>query len=130
MATCLMFIPVAALVPPPASADDAPQAQLRDYPYTATGGRRKSINPDAIRPPVGSPSQNLVAPQKSTDRASAIPDPQNAIQRMLRARELSFAPAQRLDHDPRAANYGMDLSAIKLRMSRDSVVLRAHFSFN
>jgi len=48
---------------------------------------------------------------------------------MLQARELSFVP-RRLDQDPRATNGNVDLSAIKLRVSRDSVMLRAQFTFN
>ncbi|MEO8136810.1 MAG: hypothetical protein ABI831_22900 [Betaproteobacteria bacterium] len=121
---------VAILAPAGAAAADEAPTTLRSYPYSATpGGRLKNLNPDAMGPAVGSHSQNLIELQKTAERPSLIPDPQNSLERMLRARELSFVPGRRLDQDPRAAA-NLDLAAIKLRVSRDSVILRAQFTFN
>lgn len=120
----------ALVFPGAAIADDAAATPLRTYPFTPVAvGRTKSINPEGMHPPVGAPSQNFTGPEKSAEHRSLIPDPQNSIARMLQARELSFAP-KKLEQDPRATNSNVDLSAIKLRVSRDSVMLRAQFTFN
>ena len=119
---------------PAAAQDVAPRAEMR--PLASSVGammaadNRKSIGGDASVPSINAPVLNPISPD-ARNQSLSITERRGAIEQMLQSHEFSFGHRQRsLASKDAAKSTGVDLDRVKLRVSRDSVVIKAQFTFN
>lgn len=113
----------------------ATSSAVRPYSYSAAAASAaKRAHPEWGRSTSEPITQNVTAPEpRGGNRASTVPDWRTSIEQMLQAREFSFSPSHfrpaGKPTDIRASGYA-DLTGVKLRISRDAVIIRAQFTFN
>jgi hypothetical protein len=124
-------IVVAAVAVPCCAQDRAPNLIAGAYPYAA-GVVSKAQHTETGIKNLSAPVLKVIAPDPPAP-AIALPDHRSAIDQMMESHEFTFG------RNRRAANYagtrppaagGLDLDAVKLRVSRDKVILKAEWTFN
>lgn len=116
-------------------AEDAPRLDAQPYSIRPPVLERqsKSVRVEAEPAPIGAPVLNTRAPETAkSSQALALGDGRGAIGQMLESREFTIGnPRSRSRELKDAGTYnGVDLDRVKLRISRDKVLVRAEFSFN
>jgi hypothetical protein len=117
------------------AADEGARSAVRPYSYGAyvPGNSRSAIVEPGLQA-IGAPVLNTIAPE-STNVLPAIVNAQRrgAIDQMLQSHELRFGTSRSralgLKDTPNPAG-GVDLDAIRVRISRNKVLIRAQFTFN
>jgi hypothetical protein len=93
----------------------------------------KSVRIDSSTPNTGVSAMNTAASDTSkTTESTLLPERRGSVQDMLQSHEFTFAnPRKRaLNLKDGSTSNGLDLDAVKLRLSRDKVLVRVEFSFN
>ena len=120
-----------ACIGPCAAEDRAPNQIPGAYPY-ASGLVAKAQHVEVGVKNLSTPVLKVIAPDPPSP-AIALPERRSAIDQMMESHEFTFG------RNRRAANYagsrppagtGLDLDAVKLRVSRDKVLLKAEWTFN
>ncbi|MBK7471636.1 MAG: hypothetical protein IPI73_14490 [Betaproteobacteria bacterium] len=118
-----------------ALAEDAPRLDARSYIRQPPPLERqiKSVRVEAEPAPVGAPVLNTRAPATAKSaQALALGNGRGTIGQMLQSREFIIGNPRSRSRELRdAGTYnGIDLDRVKLRISRDKVLVGAEFSFN
>jgi hypothetical protein len=93
----------------------------------------KSVRTDSSLQSINAPVFNVIAPDSPrTSSALAFPERRSAVAEMLQAHEFNLGSLGRHSrglNDSSAVN-GLGMDSVKLRISRNKVLLRVRFSFN
>ncbi len=129
--TAMIGVALAVVVAPCRAEDRAPNLIPGAYPYAASVVAKAQHAETGIKN-LSAPVLKVIAPDPPAP-AIALPDRRSAVDQMMESHEFTFG------RNRRAANYagsrppagsGMDLDAVKLRVSRDKVLLKAEWTFN
>jgi hypothetical protein len=127
-----LTLAVAALAAPCCAQDHAPNLIPGAYPYAASVVAKAQHGDSGMKNLSAAPVLKVIAPDPPSP-AMALPDRRSTIDQMMESHEFTFG------RNRRAANYagsrpsagtGLDLDAVKLRVSRDKVLLKAEWTFN
>jgi len=102
------------------------------YPYAASVlASPKPIRAETDRKNLNDPVLTSIAPDTHGPSSISLPERRTAIDHMLQSHEFTFpAGGSRYSGSRPPSGTNMDLDAIKLRVSRDKVLLKAEWSFN
>ena len=89
----------------------------------------KSVRPESTLQAISAPVISTIAPEPAKSQALSLTDRRSAVEQMLQSHEFSFGN-RRSQLKEGASNSGMDLESVKLRISRNKVLVRAEFLFN
>lgn len=116
---------------PAAAQDAAPRTEIQ--PLSSSVGamfaaeHRKLIG-RSERSPITAPVLNSITPDA---KSLVISERRGAVEQMLQSHEFSFGQRNSsLASKDAAKSTGVDLEKVRLRLSRNSVLLRAQFTFN
>jgi hypothetical protein len=104
------------------------------YPYAASVlSAPKSLRVENGQKNLNEPVMSTIAPESSRPSAIVLPERRSAVDQMLQSHEITFGTSSRASNfsskrPPVGTN--LDLDAIKLRISRDKVLVKAEWSFN
>ena len=104
------------------------------YPYAqAVLAAPKSAGAERAPKNLSAPVLNAITPEASAPPSLVLPERRTAIDQMLQSHEFTFGakpkPSAFAAKNP-AVGTNMDLDAIKLRVSRDKVMIKAEWKFN
>ena len=120
---------------PWACAQDRGSSLSASYPFVASALNTKGAQGEAgaaAHKNMSEPVWTTIAPS-SPSPAIVLPERRTAVDQMLQSHEFTFGTSGRASGTSGKrliAGSGMDLDAIKLRVSRDKVLLKAEWSFN
>ena len=102
------------------------------YPYAATVLSASPRAEQAGRKNLSEPVMTTISPDAQEPSAIALTERRSPIDQMLQSHEFTFGAKGRSNFSSKRPPVGtnMDLDAIKLRVSRDKVLLKAEWSFN
>ena len=105
------------------------------YPYAggAVLASPKSLGVMPTNRIANVPVLNPIAPDAPRQGSVVIPEHQTAINQMLQSHEFTIGGKKEgagFAKTPGPTGTNLDLDAVKLRISRDKIMLRAQFSFN
>jgi hypothetical protein len=108
------------------------------YPYAGQAiAAQKSLqhNSSAVKM-MNAPVLNTIAPDAPRIGSISLPEHQSAIDQMLQSHEFTFNAKQTrkalgfAKTQPGPTGTNLDLDAVKLRISRDKILIKAEWTFN
>ena len=108
-------------------AQDAPKVDVRSYSLRVPA-TEKSARPESTLQAISAPVMTTIAPEPAKSQALSLSDRRSAVEQMLQSHEFSLG--HRSQFREGVSTSAMDLESVKLRISRNKVLVRAEFLFN
>ena len=114
----------------PAQAQEETRVDVGSY-NLRTPTTEKSLRPQSNPHAISAPVITTIAPDSArSSQSMALPDRKGAIEQMLQSHEFSFGNRRSQLKEGGALNSGVDLDSVKLRVSRNKILVKAEFLFN
>ena len=119
---------------PAAAAEDTPKVDVRPYNYgAAVLDSHKSIRAEQHFQGIGAPVLTTIAPDDSirSSQVMAFPERRSAAEKILQSHEFRFDTSRSRALGLKGGNTsnGIEMDAVKVRVSRNKVLIRMEFSF-
>jgi hypothetical protein len=119
---------------PARGAEDVSRVEMRSYSYRPPAEDfRKSARLELPLQGIGAPVLTTIAPESGkSSQATGFPERRGALEEMLQSHEFSIgnSRARVLGMKGTETSAGVDLESVKVRISRNRVLIRAQFLFN
>ena len=127
----ILVLPVLGFTFDCAAQERAGMQVARSFPFPpSVVAGTKSVRADGVK--LSEPVMNPIAPDARSQSSLVLPERRTVVDEMLQSHEFKFdakPKASGLAKSP-AVGTNMDLDAVKLRISRDKVILKAEWTFN
>lgn len=110
-------------------AEEPARVDVRPYHLRVTA-MDKSVRPEQGLQAIAAPVMTTIAPEPAKAQSLSLGDHKGAIEQMLQSHEFSFGKGRSHLKEGGVPPSGMDLDSVKLRISRNKILVKAEFFFN